>query len=510
MKELKFSVKGRTACLKSTQYADALKKLLSYSSPAARYSPAYNTRDEDGKRLWDGRTSMFKHNQLPIGLLIGAYKELKAGGFKAKVVRWKDRPSVGLKKGFSVESEKYDYQNSACEAVISSLSKGGGTVLSATGTGKTAVAAQCFSRIQGNCLFVVNRISLMYQTQRELASWLKEKVGIIGNGQWKPERVTVATSQTLDGHKSSARFRSWSKNVAVIFVDELHKQMGRATFNVLSLVKPQAVIGLTATLQMKKKMVRWKVYSISGPIIYEFPLKEGIKQGVLSKAAVVQVNVKRPKINSDLYTGSTKTLVKKLGRLLKEKYFEEGPERDYFKTVVCNFTVSHFLLRDLVGEALKQKMAVVVLADRVTHIKLLAKALEEYNPQTIYGEVKQLARSKILKRFEHKSYNFIIASRIFTEGLNVKRISMIVDCAQKSNQNDAMQKLGRGARLHKDKKHGLIYVDISTSPEMMKQARSRRNVFKKAGLPVKVLDWELTNGKEIIRYAHDMLKNMQV
>lgn len=505
MIELKFSLKGRKAYLKSTQYTEELKALLSYSSPGARFSPAYNMRGEDGKRLWDGRTSMFKYGALPVGLLIGAYKELKAGGFKARVVRWKNRPKVELKTGgFWEKSQKYEYQNEACQAILNSFSKGGGTVLSATGTGKTKLSAQVFSHVKGPCLFIVDQINLLYQSQKELQEWLGESVGLVGNGKFEPKRVTVATIQTLHAHQDKKEFLKWYKTVVVIFVDELHKQMAKRNFGVLSLASPEAVIGLTATLQMKKKIVRWKVYAISGPVIFSFDLKKGIDSGVLSRAAVVQVLVQSPDLNYHNYDGKMRELVKKTARYLR-KHYEPGPERDYMKNVVCNIQVNNRLLPRLVKEALNQKLAVVVLADRIPHVRLLRQALQKYSPRAVYGKVKQDEREKIIAKFEKAKCNLIVASRVFTKGVNIKRISLIIDTAQKPNRDDAMQKLGRGARLHEEKK-GIIYVDISTSPENKKAGDQRKNTFKKAGIPVKVMDWTETDAKEILRTARKLLK----
>lgn len=505
MKTLEFYLKGRTAYLKTIKYSKKFSDLLSYSHPAARFSPAYNTKDENGNRLWDGRASMVKYNALPVGLLIGAYKELKEGGFKAKVTRWKNRPHIELKKGFWEASAQYGYQNDACKAILSSFSKGGGTVLSATGSGKTKLAAQCFSHIQGSCLFIVDQINLLYQSQKEISEWLNEEIGIIGNGKFQPKRVTVATIQTLFGQREKRSFAKWSKNVVVICVDELHKQMNKRNFDVLSRVSAPVVIGLTATLQMKKKLVRWKVYSVSGPVIFSFPLKEGQEKGVLSKAAVIQVNVPSPDLDYHHYDGDMRKLVKKMVKVLEDDY-EPGPNREYVKHVVCNFVVSHRLLPKLVKEALHRKLAVVVLAERIRHVRLLRDGLAKYNPRAVYGAVKETERQKIARRFERGKYDLIIASSVFTKGVNLKRISLIIDVAQRPNKNDAMQKLGRGVRLHNDKA-GLIFISVVTNEKKCIEAgNSRRNAFKKAGVQVKILDWEESDAKEVLQQGHDMLK----
>lgn len=839
MKELRFKLKGRKAYLKDIKYSEEFKNLLSYSVPGARFAPSYNTRNEDGKRLWDGKTSMFKNNSVSVGLLIGAYKEIKDGGFKPRITKWKDRPQVALKNGFWEKSKKYDYQNQATQAILDSFSKGGGTVLSATGcldgdtyidiprnlekhpygikikdlvgkkpwvyaysekeakivlaqassvhksgskvpvykikfdvdkhksrfggrkvepldeivatgshlflmrepskrrnnyvattykavselkrgdrvmplfrsfgqdsysmlrltngesvyehkyileqldrhedrkirkqkdwhghhkneykfdnriknleamtqrehhsmhskrrhaegisgwqnsgkphprgmlgksqpasyyrrrartqekqmlekiardpwrqekvllklydrqgmscaqiaakygvgkwnieaalryhniptrsnnhrvksvkflgyrdvyditvpetnnfvangivvhnSGKTKLAAQCFSHIIGKCLFIVDQIHLLYQSREEISVWLKEEVGIIGNGKWMPQRVTVATIQTLSGHKDKEHFKKWIKEpVAVTFVDELHKQMARRNFTVLSRVKSQAVIGLTATLQMKKKMVRWKVYSISGPVIFEFPLNEGIKAGVLTKAAVVQVNVP--------YEQNVK-LLNKLQEKNKEwvEDFDDTEDQvtgywhyktidPYVVNVVCNKNITHKVIPDLVRKALDARHATIILADRLDHISSIARNLRYWTPTVLRGSTSSDERKVAIRRFEKGKIHLIVASRIFTKGINIKRISLIIDAAELPNKDDAMQKLGRGVRLHEDK-DGLSYIDLVTYPAMIKAGASRRNAFKRAKVPVKVIEW--TNAKAVLSTARKLLR----
>lgn len=513
MKELCFKLKGRRAYLQSMKYADKLKDILSYSHPGARFIPTYNTRDAEGNRLWNGRVSMLKNYAMSTGLLIGAYKELKDAGFKARITKWKNRPKVELtSKGFWEKSESYAFQNLACQKVLDSLSKGGGTVLSATGTGKTKLSAQVFSHIKGRCLFVVDQLNLLHQSQKELSSWLKEPVGIIGGGLFDVRRVTVATIQTLSAHRLKSHFKKFAKGIDVVFIDELHKQMAKRNFGVLTAIKPQAVIGLTATLQMKKKMIRWKVYSISGPVIFEFPLKEGIEAGVLSKVAVVQTTVpyiKNRKLYKEYKKAAREWVVTDIENSnpfekQEEGYWRQHPVDPYNQYVVCNKNVTHNLIPALIEEGLNAGLAIVVLADRIAHVKLIARRLRHRNPKVLRGATDESQRVSTIKRFEAGKSDLIVASRIFTKGVNIKRISLIIDAAELPSKDDAMQKLGRGARLHEDK-NGLIHIDICTLPENKKAGSKRRNAFKKARVPVEVLDASEVSARRIIRCAKKML-----
>lgn len=490
MKTVNFTVKGRSAYLEDKYFEDEIKAFLSYFHPSARFSMMYNRRDEDGNRLWDGKVSMLKKGKLPIGLLLGAYKELKDAGFKVHIRRWKHRPSVRLKKGQKESDPHRSYQNKATSAIIRALPKGGGTLLAATGSGKTRTAALAFSHIVDPCLFIVDQVNLLYQTQKELGFWLKENIGIVGHGKFEPRRITVATIQTLHARKKDPRFKKWMGVVKVIFIDELHKQMSRRNFLVIDLAKPEAVFGLTATLQMHKKMIRWKVYSISGPVIFEYPAKEGIEQGVLSRCSAVQVTV--PEVDEDDY-----------GDLLED--YKSGSARRYMSQVVYSRHARR-ATKELVKSGLVSGYAIIVLAERIKHVRLLRRSLERFKPRAVYGAVEEETRQKIIAKFEKGKCNLIIASSVFTKGVNLKRISLIIEVSQRKSKNDALQKLGRGLRKFKGKK-GLVYVFITTIPAMKAAGSSQRNAIKKAGIPVATLAWNDTTADKVLGLGKELMQN---
>lgn len=489
MPKLHFKLVGRKAYLEDEDmhHHDKLKDVLSYFSPGARYTFSYQqylrTKNTEEPIGWNGKLSMLKRGVLSVGLLIEMQKEIKEAGFRIKIKGWKHRPSVKKKPGFRELDKKYDFQNKAVDKMLGCLRKGGGTVLAATGSGKTKTTAQFFSCIAGECLFVVDQIHLLYQAQEELAKWLKENVGIVGNSKFKPKRITVATIQTLWLHRKKPHFKKWIRGIEVVIIDELHKQMSRRNFRVVDIIKPAAVIGLTATLQMKRKEVRMKVASVAGPIIFEFPVEKGIKSGVLSKGAVVQVQIPNAPYS------------------LAED-FDEAPDLPYQLNVIHNPAVIK-CVQALVKEGVRKKLAVVILCDRIAHLKLIQKKLYDYDPAVVWGSVNQEKRERIIEKFENGKIDVIIASSVFTKGVNIKRISLIIDIAQRKNKNDALQKLGRGLRKHGSKSM-LRYIDLSTEPAMKKEGSSRRNTFKKAGIPVKVITWK-TSAKTILKACKEQI-----
>src|SRR5580692_993358 len=92
---------------------------------------------------WDGRIKLLKKDCLPVGLFWATYREIE----KEEHVRFKIHYShhidihstsqrhwvVSTKQGAS----DYRYQNKCVDAIQAKAYKGGGLILSATGSGKT-------------------------------------------------------------------------------------------------------------------------------------------------------------------------------------------------------------------------------------------------------------------------------------------------------------------------------------------------------------------------------------
>ena len=510
MKTLRFKVIGRLAFLVDGKHSTAAKNAFSFAKPGARYTPAHKLWlqqkalgiPEEERQGWDGRISMMKDDSIPVGLLLAeeTKKDLAKAGFDVEIVSWSKRPKVVEQKGFKELDKKYSYQNFAVDNMLRSISDfGGGLVLSATGTGKTKTASQFFSHIDGKCLFIVDTIDLLYQSQKEIQMWLKkegydQEVGIVGNSQFNPKRITIATIQTLHKHARKKSVRDWLKTIDIILIDEIHKMMARRNFSVVNIAQPQAVIGLTATMQLKRKPIRFKCIAICGPKIFEFPLHEGVEKGVLSPGVVIQIPVDS--------NHAPRKQIKVRGKLVGVS--------DYIHEVVDNKNL-HRVVVNLVKECLSQDLCVAVLVERIKHLKRLHKRLKDYDPKIFYGAIKVADRKKQLITFDKGKDNLILANQVFTKGINLKRIDVVIDCAQRGNKDDAQQKYGRAVRLHTEKA-GIYYFDMFTEGKMEKAAKSRKGAFRQLKVPIKVLTTDFTrtapwSPAEILNEADILLRD---
>lgn len=483
----------------SAEDRQALKDELSFFWPAAPFQRPYKLHlaakreaqaiaRRHGRELnryelahlpgWNGVISMFKNGVVSAGVFRATKAAIQEKyGIEFEVTY--DRPKVppfleGIGK---VTDPKYSYQDDCVEAMQKAMRRGGGTILAATGSGKTATVARLFSTVACKCLFVVDRLDLLYQSQAEIRKWLGEEVGMVGDSEFQIQRVTVATRQTLKKHLKKPHIQTWLSHIGVVIVDELHVQMGKSNFDILKRIHPIARYGLTATLQMKKKDVRMNVWAFSGPVIFQFPLAEGQKAGVLSEGSAIQ---------------------------LLFPYDDGGYKEAYRKEYTHNVTDNRekiLACSSIVRYLLRQGRFVIVLAWRIEHVENLHKEMRDIPHRVAYGKVKAEKRVIAKKKFEKGDIRLIIASNVFERGVDIKRVDALIDMAELPGRNAAVQKFGRGVRIHIDKKN-LLYIDIGTiEGRLRRAANSRIKALTSAGIPTRIVRVETA-----ARAVHAVLK----
>lgn len=414
--------------------------------------------------MWDGKISLIDHSAVSSGLFRATWHEVEqACGVKFSVKQ--DRQTVEFGPGLPDAADQYRHQNACVHAMQVAVPRGGGIVLASTGSGKTAVAARLFARAKCSCLFVVDQLDLLYQQKQELEDWLHEDVGVVGDSSFAPKRITVATIQTLHLHAKRKDFVSWFKTIDIMIVDELHEQMAKRNFDVLRQIKPVAIFGLTATLQLRQKETRLKAYAFAGPVIFQFPISEGVKRGVLAKGYVLQLLF--PDVNGNE---------------------NDEPADNYQTDLAVQVTQNPQKLAACVAltdDLLRSGRHELILVDRVSHLHDVDDALKHIPHGLAFGEITVDERKQAKDDFEAADIKLLIANKVFKKGTSIKRIDAMIDMAEGKSKNDPVQKFGRGIRLHADKSE-LIYVDFGTQGHgrFASAATSRRRALKKAGISV--------------------------
>lgn len=266
----------------------ALHELASFPIEGSQHSQAYKAKMWDGKQALLRRAKGGDHWLLPTGILSQALESL--GGFEVEMVDRRVQP--GDPREFAWRGKPLrDYQVQAIEAVIQDRGffTGRGILSLPTRSGKTIVAAGLVQRLGLRTVFVVPSQLLLEQTERSFRACLDpDPVGVVGDGQVRPDWITIATAQSLLRHKALAN-KLLNEADLVIF-DEAHHFTGESWRGLALHADAPYKIGLTATafishLKENDKATIWMA-AVTGPVLSRVSIHRLVKAGYLMQPRV--------------------------------------------------------------------------------------------------------------------------------------------------------------------------------------------------------------------------------
>lgn len=469
MRIVKVQLTNRRAHFLGNYDHDALSEVLKYRLPGYEYTNAAKYND------WDGYTSVLSYGgSTGAGVFLALRSKLEEASKSRFYVI--DKRSVPLFSGSKLGKnlKLRPYQSECVQAMIAA-SATGGLVLNATGSGKTAMAGDYLRQLRGNALFLVDELTLLKQAKEELAEWVGEEIGEIGDSIFNPKRITVGTIQTVHLHRNDPKYTGWTKSLSVMIIDEIHIQLNRRNFETVKAIQPLTIFGLTATLELKKKHVALRAYNLCGPVIFEYPLDQGVREGYLSKGVAIAVEVENN-------VAKAKYPYKANSWRLKRMFYRKSYREDYENLIVDGIERND-LIEQLAKHCYERGKYVIVLLERKAHIRAMSRRFRGIPHETVFGERAVLDRVQAKKDFERGELRLLVCSRVFKKGINLKKVDVIIDGAAMKSRNDAVQKYGRGVRLA-DGKIGLIYFDIADVGNRFElAARGRRLALKRIKVP---------------------------
>ena len=384
------------------------------------------------------------------------------------------------------------YQKRAVEAMIQA-SNVGGIVLSATGSGKTRLAAAYFKLLKGRAVFVCDELALLEQSRTAIEVELGEKVGVVGHSVFQPQRVSVATIQTLHKHRDKSAFRKWFKKMDVVVIDEVHVAVNKRNIDVVQQISPKACFGLTATLQVEKPHIWMPATALCGPVIFSYDIDEGVREGYLSEGVIYCVEFHDPLTGqSPAYPSMVKD---------QKVWIEAGSQAAEYRRRVCLNKSRNDCVEAIVREGLKRGRRAVVLVEHLLHLRILDKRFSDVKHQTLSGSVEALVRLQAMKNMDAGKLQLILTTRVFGKGVDIRSVDFIVDATGVPSRNNAIQRYGRGARKA-DSKNGLIYVDISDRGNRFERAsQARATALREIGSPMTFVLWS-GNAREVFDRAN--------
>ncbi len=362
----------------------------------------------------------------------------------------------------------HDYQQSASDKFFDAGKRG--TLLYATGTGKTEIAIGVIERYlkekpNANILFIAPRITLVEQTAERM-----EGYGLTV-GKYYSEEKDLEQKITISTYQSISKMTYIVENYDLIIFDEVHLASDYAdTYSKImreGAEKGLDMLCLTATID-KNDHERYGTILDKCPVIDEIKLKSAIEKDYLSKVEVEDHSISfAPETRRlyDEYSRNIRELSNSLGTsnpreiqmMLKRGVREAGM---WFKNVQARKLITEYneekvskvydLIKSFNGEQ------TIVFCERVQTLELLKERMGDcFN--FITAKTGKKKRKEILENFG-KTFHVIGTVHTLDLGYDVPDIKHGIVIASNKNETTIVQRIGRVVRKAEGKTISKIYV----------------------------------------------------
>jgi superfamily II DNA or RNA helicase len=317
-------------------------------------------------------------------------------------------------------------------------------LVSATGTGKTVMAAVDYARLRermdrSRLLFVAHRQELLEQSQATYAMALRDAgFGELWVGGRRPERWDHVFASIQSLSRSGLEDLS-PDHFDIVVVDEFHHAAARSYEALLDHVRPRELLGLTATPERADGLpiLDW----FDGRISAELRLWDAIDQGRLV-----------PFEYYGLHDGID----------LSEVPWKRG--RGYDVEALSNVYTGNDVWARLVLAQLQRHvddlgtMRALGFCVSVDHARFMARVFQRAGVPAVavWGDSPEAERRAALESLRRREIAILFSVDLFNEGVDLPRVDTLLLLRPTDSPTLFLQQLGRGLRKHDDKTTCLV------------------------------------------------------
>ncbi len=313
-------------------------------------------------------------------------------------------------------------------------------VVSATGTGKTIIAAFDFRREfekdnSINLLFVAHRDEILKQSLNKFRQVLRDSsFGELFVGGIKPTegKNLFASIQSLSNLNL---LDLQPKQFKYVVIDEFHHAEAPTYVKLLDHLKPNILLGLTATPERmdNKDIRRW----FDGYTAVELRIWDAIERGNLAPFQYFGIYD-----NTDLSSITWK----------RGEYDEKEIENLFTAT-----DIRVNVILKAIGERIlsAKKMKALGFCVGVNHANYMALRFNEAGiaAESLTSESSKEVRANVIGRLQRGDLNVIFTVDLFNEGVDIPDIDTVLLLRPTQSATIFLQQIGRGLRLSTNKSH---------------------------------------------------------
>lgn len=308
------------------------------------------------------------------------------------------------------------------------------------GWGKTFTALYLARKLGQKTLIVTHTVMLRDQWVKEIESLFGMQAGIIGSDSMDIDHaIVVGNIQTVTKHALAL-----SKEFGTLILDEAHHCPAATFGSLVDSMYARYRIALSGTMNRKDgKHVLFRDYF--GDKVYKPP-----------QSHTMQPEVKILKPGVRLKDGEV--WVRKINALLYDEEYQE-----YIATVANTY--------------IKMGYKPLIVASRVEFLENVRNYLDD-SCMLVTGSTSLEEREEAGRKLESGEISCIAGSRqIFTEGISINRLDLIILPEPIANESNLEQLIGRIMRMHKDKIRKPLVVDVFFSDGPSRKQNNLRYGF---------------------------------
>ncbi len=303
-------------------------------------------------------------------------------------------------------------------------------LVSATGSGKTILAALDVKASNlKTCLFIVHRENIARAALNTFKRVMPNKsVGLLtGNSKQFDCDLTFATIQTLKLHHQSIAPDRYD----YIVVDEVHHGGASSYLQVLDYFQAKFNLGMSATPERTDGFNIFKLYDYH--IALEFPLIEGLKQGLLAPFH---------------YFGISDATID--GELIDEQ--------SAMSKLTSEQRISHIINESKKYGYELEKVRGLIFVNSVQYANMLSEGLNARGVrcQALSGNDSEEVRVKTIEKLTKGELHYIITVDIFNEGIDIPVVNQVLLLRPTLSPIIYIQQIGRALRTDSSKQFVII------------------------------------------------------
>ena len=372
------------------------------------------------------------------------------------------KPS-NYKSGLVYNQLKYTLRDYQLSSVENALKFGRGIIKLGTGGGKTlTIASLLMSLYEDNprikILIIVPDLGLVNQTYSDFDEYNVKFKFTRWTGKIKPDLTANCIIANRGILQSKFEDNDWMKYVDILVVDECHTiKKSNKISKMVNQITTNNKFGLTGTLP-DNKPDEWNILGKLGKVIYDKDSYELRLESYLTNVDVKVIDVKYN--DKPLYV----------------------PGNNNFKTELDFIYTNEFRNNVIDNICNKFNNNSLILVNHLAHGDALYDKLSKSKDKQVFfvkGEVEVETRDEIKKIMETNSNVICIAmSSIFSTGINIKNIHMIMFASGGKSFIRTIQSIGRGLRLH-ESKNKLLIIDICDQLKYgIRHGDKRKEIYK--------------------------------